>query len=101
MLVAQYSPNWKQFFIMCSFGTGFISFVFEPILSAFDIFQLMRWNYIYEFMAFYAKATLARVAFHLLIQIQEKAREGKTSPLQNMLIQPAFKPLDDNDEKDK
>jgi hypothetical protein len=49
----------------------------------------------------YVTATLARAAFHLVIQVQEKARESNPSPLQNTLMQPAFKPLDDKDKTDE
>lgn len=100
MLVQQYSPNWRQFFIWNALGTGMIAGVILPTLSALDIIQLMRWNYIYSFIGMYISATLARAAFHLVVQVQNAAREGKTSPLKNTLMQPAFKPLDKNGSED-
>jgi|GEM_PF-6999853 len=70
------------------------------ILSALDILQLMRWNYLYAFVTMYIMATFARVAFHLVVQVQNVAREGKHSPLESTLMQPAFKPLDKKERQD-
>ncbi|MBC8014490.1 MAG: hypothetical protein H7X79_01950 [Sporomusaceae bacterium] len=100
MLVQQYSPNWRQFFIWNVVGTGFFAGVVLPILSALDILQLMRWNYLYAFITMYIMATFARVAFHLVVQVQNVAREGKHSPLESTLMQPAFKPLDKKERQD-
>jgi uncharacterized membrane protein len=100
MLVQQYSSNWRQFFIWAAVGAGFLHFLTIPILGKLHYVQLMHWNNIYAFITTYTIATLSRAAFHLVIQVQEKAREGKHSPLQSTLMQPAFKPLDE-DEKDE
>lgn len=100
MLVQQYSPNWRQFFVWNAIGTGFVEIVIN-LLGTLGYVQAMRWNYVYGFIVMYVAATLARAVFHLVIQVQVKAREGKLSPLQSTLAQPAFKQLEDKDEKDK
>lgn len=100
MLVQQYSPNWRQFFVLNAVGTGVAELILK-LLSMLGYVQLMKWNYLYGFIVMYVAATLARGAFHLVIQVQEKAREGKPSPLQSTIMQPAFKPLDDKPCKDK
>jgi len=99
-LVQQYSPNWRQFFIWNAVGTGFVE-VFIKLLGTLGYVQPMHWNYVYGFIVMYIAATLSRAAFHLVIQVQEKARESKPSPLQSTLMQPAFKPLDDKNKKDE
>lgn len=98
MLVQQYSSNWRQFFIWNAVGTFFLTGIVAPILSAFDIVQLMQWNYLYAFMVSYVTATLSRVSFHLVIQVQNASREEKSSPLATTLMHPAFKPLDEQDD---
>lgn len=100
MLVQQYSPNWRQFFVWNTLGTGMIAGVILPVLSALDILQLMRWNYMYAFIGMYVSATLARAAFHLVVQVQNAACEGKISQLETTLMQPAFKPLDKSGSED-
>lgn len=94
MLIQQYSSNWRQFFIWNAVGTFFLSGIVTPILSALDIVQLMQWNYLYAFVSSYVIATLSRVAFHLVMQVQNAAREEKPSPLGSALMHPAFKPVD-------
>ncbi|WP_371377741.1 CBO0543 family protein [Sporomusa aerivorans] len=94
MLVQQHSPNWRQFFAWSAVGTTIIAGVIFPVLSALDILQLMRWNYFYGFVSMFVVATLSRAAFHLVVQVQSAAREGKPAPLENTLLQPALKPLD-------
>lgn len=101
MLVQQYSSNWRQFFIWNTAGTFFLSFIIAPIFAALDILQLMRWNYLYAFVASYVTATLSRVAFHLVVQVQNAALEEKSSPLATTLMHPAFKPLDKRDDSDE
>jgi hypothetical protein len=96
MLVQQYSSNWRQFFLWNAVGTGLVE-VMLKLLGTLGYLQSMRWNYAYGFIVMYVAATLARAAFHLVIQVQEKAREGKPSPLQSTLMQPAFKPLPNKD----
>ena len=101
MLVQQYSPNWRQFFIWNTVGTFFLTVVVVHILSVLDIIQLMKWTHLIGFITSYLTATLSRAAFHLVIQVQNAAREEKASPLENTLMHPAFKPLDkpkDDDE---
>lgn len=97
MLVQQFSPNWRRFFVLNAVGTGLISGVLMPALSALDIIQLMRWNYLYIFIGMYTTGIFARAAFHLVVQVQNAAREGQPSPLATTLMQPAFKPLDKKD----
>ncbi|MDF2572386.1 MAG: hypothetical protein K0R55_3990 [Sporomusa sp.] len=63
-------------------------------MSKHDIVQLMRWNYLYAFVTSYVTATLSRAAFHLVVQVQNAAREEEPSPLTSTLMHPAFKPLD-------
>lgn len=100
MLVQQYSPNWRQFFLWNAVGTGLISFVIMPIMVYFKILTFMYWNYVYTFLVMYITAALMRAAFYLVVQVQEKAREGKRSALESTLMQPAFKPMDDKEEQD-
>lgn len=97
MLVQQRSSNWRQFFIWAAVGAGFLHFLTIPVLGKLNYVQLMRWNNLYAFVTTYSIATLSRAAFHLVVQVQEKAREGKVSPLQSTLMQPAFKPLQDKE----
>jgi hypothetical protein len=98
MLVQQYSPNWRQFFIWNAVGTFFLSVIVVKILSVLDILQLMKWNYLNSFITAYLTATLSRASFHLVIQVQNAAREEKSSPLENTLMHPAFKPLDKHED---
>jgi hypothetical protein len=101
MLVQQYSSNWRQFFIYNAVGTFFLAGIVAPIFAALDIIQLMHWNYLYIFVVSYVVATLSRAAFHLVIQVQNAAREKKPSPLGSTLMHPAFKPLDEQKDDDE
>ena len=99
MLVQQYSPNWRQFSIWNAVGAGFLAFVIIPLLHVAGFYQLMNYSYIYIFLSYYLVAALMRAAFHLAVQVQEKARKYNSSPLQSTIMQPAFKPMDDKKEK--
>jgi hypothetical protein len=101
MLVQQYSSNWRQFFIWNAVATFFLTCILMPIFSALEIIQLMQWNYLYAFVVSYVTATLSRAAFHLVVQVQNTAREEKPSPLGSALMHPAFKPLDKQDDGDE
>ena len=101
MLVQQYSSNWKQFFIWNAVGTFFLAGILAPIFSAIDVVQLMKWNYFYAFVVSYVVATLSRAAFHLVIQVQNAAKEEKDYPLATTLLHPAFKPLDKHEDDEK
>lgn len=102
MLAQQYSPNWKQFFVWGAVAGAWVSFVILPTLSVLDIYQPMKWNFVYGFFVSYGAAIFARGAFHLIKQVQHKAIEGYDSPLQRTLMHPAYKPIDENDnERDK
>lgn len=97
MLALQYSPNWRQFFWWGAVAAGFIHFVLFPILSWAGIFQAMNWNYVYGFLVSYGVGILSRAAFHLVKQVQNKAVKGYDHPMKSTLIQPAFKPLRDEE----
>ncbi|GMA98147.1 CBO0543 family protein [Pelosinus sp. IPA-1] len=101
MLVQQYSPNWRQFFIWNTVGTFFLTVIVVQILSLLDIVQLMKWTYLSGFITSYLVATLSRLAFHLVIQVQNATREEKPSALENTLMHPAFKPLDKEEDDDE
>ena len=101
MLVQQYSPNWRQFFIWNAVGAFFLSVIVVQILSVLDIIQFMKWTYLNGFITSYLTATLSRAAFHLVIQVQNAAREEKPSALGNTLMHPAFKPLDKQEDDDE
>lgn len=97
MLVQQYSSNWKQFFVWTGAACTFVCFGILQTLVRIDLLVLMHWNYVYAFIVMYIEAIVARGAFHLVIQVQEKACDGQTSPLQSTLIHPAFKPMQDEE----
>jgi hypothetical protein len=101
MLVQQYSPNWRQFFIWNAVGTFFLTVIVVQILSVLDIVQLMKWTYLSGFITSYLVAALSRLAFHLVIQVQNAAREEKPNALGNTLMHPAFKPLDKQEDDDE
>lgn len=101
MLVQQYSSNWQQFFIWNAVGTFFLTVIVVPILSVLDIIQLVNWTYLDGFISSYLVATLTRAAFHLVIQVQNAAREEKPSPLGSTLMHPAFKQLDKRENDDE
>lgn len=101
MLVQQYSLGWRKFFICNAVGAGIWAGVILPVLVYFNILVFVRWNYLYAFALMYLGTTIARIAFHLIIQVQEKAREDKSSPLKNTLMQPAFKPLPNKESEDE
>lgn len=96
MLAQQYSPNWKQFFIWAGLASAYLTLIILPIFSALEMYQLMKWNFLYAFLAQYAIAIFIRGAFHLVKQVQYKAVAGYNSPFQNTLMQPAFKPIDED-----
>lgn len=98
MLIQQYSPNWRQFFIWNAVGTFFLSVIVVKVLSVLDILQLMKWTYLNSFITAYLTATLSRAAFHLVIQVQNAAHEENPSPLVSALMNPAFKPLDQQED---
>ncbi len=98
MLVQQYSHSWRQFFVWNAVGAGFLAYVIIPSLHIAGFYHLIHYNYTYIFLSYYIVAALMRAAFHLTVQVQEKARENNPRPLENALIRPAFKPRDDKEE---
>lgn len=100
MLVQQYSPSWRRFFVLNAIASGLFAGVIAPAFIALGILQLMHWNYPYTFIMMYIGATFARAAFHLVVQVQNAAREGNPSPLESTLMHPAFKPLDEKGTED-
>ena len=52
MLVYQYFSEWKKYIIAASVVCGILSFVGEPLFVLMGLYKLIKWNYIYSFVAY-------------------------------------------------
>ncbi len=48
MLIYQYFPNWKNFFIMVTITAGIFAFVGEPFLQWAEIYKIYHWQHYYS-----------------------------------------------------
>ena len=72
MLVYQYCPTWKKFLAWASVASGIITFIFFPILIAFNFLKYYNWNHIYSFILIIFIASLARTVMLGILQIEKQ-----------------------------
>lgn len=100
MLAYQYAPDWRSFAVTNTIATAFFAFVALPFYAWAGIFWLGHWSYIYSFILAAASSSLARAFVIWLANIEQKhATELKRISLSPKL-QPAMKPLDEDDKRD-
>ncbi|WP_040983949.1 CBO0543 family protein [Oceanobacillus jeddahense] len=63
MLIYQYFPGWKAFFIASTINAFIFAFVFEPTLVWLQIYETIHWKFIYSFIPY----ILIAVGFKFLI----------------------------------
>ncbi len=101
MLVYQYFRSWKSFF----FGTLIIeaaySFLLLPILVKFDILRLYNWQYYYTFLIMIIVAMVMRAILLTVLRIEHKHELGYSSSSLTSTMQPAMKPLDEENKNRK
>lgn len=100
MLAQQHSPSWRRFFVLGAVAAAVIHFIIMPAMTFVGIFHLVKWSHLYGFITSYGIAIASRGVFHFVKQVQNKATQGEDSPIQDTLMHPAFKPLQDNNKED-
>lgn len=97
MMVYQYSPNWKTFFIWNTVLAGFIGIIFFPILVAADIVFYRNWQPIYQAAAPFLFGLLNRAIVLGTLKAEKKRLSYSPSEIGVFLPQPAMKPLDEKE----
>ena len=93
MLVYQYSPDWKSFFLWNAVLAGTIGFLFFPGLVALDIIQFKNWLPGYQTAAPFAFALLNRAVVLKTLQLEKSKAVAAPSIVRRLSPQPARKPL--------
>jgi len=75
MVVFQYCHSWKKFLLWTGVVTGFISFVFFPILIMFGFLKLYHWNLLFSFVMIFGIATLSRWVLLGVLNIYHNAKD--------------------------
>lgn len=99
MLAYQYAPDWRSFIILNTIVTAFFAFVVLPFYVWAGIFWLGHWSYIYSFILAAASSFLARAFILWLANIEQKYATEKNRSSLSPNLQPAMKPLDDDESK--
>lgn len=97
MAVYQYCHSWKVFLIWTAVVVGAISFVFFPILTAFNFVTLFNWNYFFSFIFIFGIAVAARLVLLGALSIEHNYQPASEKKDNYGLI-PAMKPLNKEDD---
>lgn len=73
-LTHQYFPTWKSFSAAAIVVSGLLSFVLEPAFAFMRLYQLLNWNYGYNFLIYISVALLVRVIVITLYSIAHHAQ---------------------------
>lgn len=100
MLVYQYSPGWKQFWIANLIGSGLIFYGLLPLFSFLEIFRAFPgWGYLHSFVALFSAAAVMRAIMLKIGEVEERAiAESSRARKFSFLAQPAMKPEQDGDD---
>lgn len=60
MIVYQYSPKWKTFFIANLIVGAFLAYIAEPIFAWLEFYKLHSWKLTYSFIVYVAGTLLVR-----------------------------------------
>jgi hypothetical protein len=102
ILAYQYTSRWKNFFIGSVIASGAWAFIMKPVFSFFDILRLYNWNYLYSFILLVLIGNFARFAFLLVLKVEQGYSVPRSITLEmKSVVQPAMKPLDEEDRQDK
>lgn len=73
-LTHQYFSTWKSFSAAAIVVSGLLSFVLEPAFAFIKLYQLLNWNYGYNFLLYIAVALLVRGVVITLYSIAHHAQ---------------------------
>ena len=97
MLVYQYSPNWKMFFVWNAVLAGFIGLVFFPTLVAVDIIRFINWKPIYQAVAPFLFGFINRAVVLGTLRVEKNKLGYAPSEVGDFLSQPVMKPTESTD----
>lgn len=102
MLVNQYCPSWNKFLVWTAVVTGIITFVFFPLLIAFNFLKYYNWNHFYSFVLIIGIASLSRVVLLEVLQLEQRYQCSVShgSP-GKPICRPAMKPLSEDEKRDQ
>jgi len=102
MLVYQYTSSWRHFLIWAVIAEGLIAFAFHPLLSMLSIYRAWNWSNFYTFLIMMFIAVLSRaILLGVLQTVQKYQSEHVSTPYTTFTPQPAMKPLDQDEDKEK
>jgi hypothetical protein len=101
MLILQYTASWRKYLLWAGIGTAVISFGLFPLYSLLGIYQLHKWNYVYQFLLMLTDGVIAR-ALLLWITSLELSQSSSSRICEIFpVIQPAAtKPLNEDPNED-
>ena len=91
MLVYQFCPTWNKFLVWLSIVSGIITFIFFPVLIAFNILKYYNWNHVYSFILIILIGCLARLVLLAILQLEQNYQRGIESS-KSLIYQSAIKP---------
>ena len=101
MLVYQYCRSWKKFFLWTVIVEAGYSFLLLPVLVKFDILRLYNWQYSYTFFIMIIVAIVMRAILLTILKIEQKHEFGYSNNSLTPTMQPAMKPLDEENKNQK
>ncbi|MBM7867956.1 CBO0543 family protein [Heliomicrobium gestii] len=77
MLVYQYCSTWKSFILWTTITETMLCFLFLPLLSSFEIFQLYTWKYYHTFLIMWVVMIVMRVVMLAVLWFEQQDDEFK------------------------
>lgn len=94
MLVYQFSPDWKTFFVWLIVVQGSFSFGVLPLLSYLGILKIFAWEYYGTFVFMMITATVMRAIMLYGLKLERASRAVHPGGAAAFVAQPALKPLE-------
>jgi hypothetical protein len=97
MFVYQYTSSWSGYTLWAGIAMAVLAFGLLPIYSFIGIYQLVKWNYFYQFILMFTGGVITRVLIQWLINL-EQGHPASSRSYAKLRLQPvATKPLDSNE----
>jgi len=71
MLIYQYTSSWSGYTLWTGIAMAVLAFGLLPIYSFLGIYQLVKWNYFYQFLLMFTDGVIARVLILWLISLEQ------------------------------
>jgi len=97
----QYASSWKSFAITNTIAAALFAFVALPVYIWVKVAQFYNWNYLYSFILAWTISFMARAVTIWLASIEQRHSTQPSRAALSPTLQPAMKPLNQDDEKEQ